>query len=123
MPEYIFKDSVNSIFPTSGFEALTDAKSSLATNVQSMVAVWDSVTKGSGDTYRVTGPKMQTFVHGILAGPATKLIKYKNTDSAVVTSRDNNNYHGKIIISYDSATRKYQVWMPGAQLSGPVLEK
>ena len=120
IPESMMKDSVNQIFPTSGFEALTDVKSSLTTNVQSMVAVWDSLI-GNGDTYRTTGPKMQEFVDGIIGGSATELVKYKNPESAFVASNNKNDYHGKVIISYDSATKKYQVWMPAKQLSGPIL--
>jgi hypothetical protein len=38
------------------------------------------------------------------------------------TSRSDTDYHGKVIVSCDSGTKKYQVWMPGAMLDGPILK-
>ncbi|KAJ4345944.1 uncharacterized protein N0V89_012080 [Didymosphaeria variabile] len=117
------KSDVDDVYPTTGFEALTDVKSSLTadSNVQSMVAVWDGV-EGTGDKYRTTGAHMKSFVDGLLPGTATKLVKYENTENAMATSRDDSDYHGKVIVSYDSATKKYQVWMPAADLTGPILK-
>ncbi|KAJ4987897.1 hypothetical protein SVAN01_06627 [Stagonosporopsis vannaccii] len=117
------KKDVDDVFPTSGFEALTDVKSSFtaASNVQSMVAVWDGI-QGTGDKYTTTGAHMKTVIDGLLPGTATKLIIYENTENAMDTSRDDTDYHGKVIVSYDSATKKYQVWMPAAQLTGPILK-
>ncbi|KAF9738644.1 hypothetical protein PMIN06_001945 [Paraphaeosphaeria minitans] len=123
MSEADVKKEVDDVFPATGFEALTDVKShfTTASNVKSMVAVWDGV-EGTGDRYRTTGPLMQRAVDGLLPGTATKLVKYENSEDARSTSGDNGDYHGKVIVSYDSATKKYQVWMPAAQLSGPILK-
>jgi hypothetical protein len=117
------KIDTDNVFPDTGFQALTDFKSSftVASNVQSMVAVWDGVT-GTGDTFRTTGPIMKNLVDGMLPGTATKLIEYQNPQNAAEASNSDTDYHGKIIVSYDSRTKKYQVWMPGAKLDGPILK-
>lgn len=117
------KSAVDDVFPTTGFEALTSVQSSFtaASNVQSMVAVWDG-RQGTGDRYRTTGTHMKNFVNGLLPGSATKLVTYQNTEDAMNTSRDDNCYHGKVIVSYASVTKKYQVWMPAAKLDGPILK-
>ncbi|KAH6629809.1 hypothetical protein C7974DRAFT_472508 [Boeremia exigua] len=122
-PEAVVKSDVDDVFPTTGFEALTNVRSSFtaASNVQSMVAVWDGKT-GNGDKFVKTGPFMKDFVDDLLPGTATKLVRYGNTEDALNTSRDDNDYHGKIIVSYDSGTKKYQVWMAGAKLDGPILK-
>lgn len=117
------KSIVDDVFPTTGFEAVTSVKSSFTadSNVQSMVAVWDG-RQGTGDKYMTTGALMKKFVDDLLPGTATKLVTYKNTEDAMNTSRDENDYHGKVIVSYDSGTKKYQVWMPAARLDGPILK-
>jgi hypothetical protein len=117
------KEVADEVFPVTGFEALTDFRSSFtaASNVQSMVAVWDGVT-GSGDKFIKTGPIMKNYVDELLPGTATKLIEYKNPLDAAAASDSDTDYHGKVIISYDSGTKKYQVWMPGAKLDGPILK-
>jgi hypothetical protein len=117
------KKAADDVFPETGFEALTDFKSSFtaASNVQSMVAVWDGVI-GSGDKFIRAGPIMRSYVDGLLPGTATKLIQYANTEDAKFTSDSEADYHGKVIVSYDSSTKKYQVWMPGAKLDGPILK-
>ena len=122
MSEVDVKKDIDDVFPETSFEALTDFKSSFAaaSNVQSMVAVWDGVT-GNGDTFEKTGPVMKRFVDGLLPGTATKLIEYPNVGDAMERSRSESDYHGKIIVSYDSGTRKYQVWMPAAELDRPIL--
>jgi hypothetical protein len=111
------------VFPETGFQALTDFKSSFTatSNVQSMVAVWDGVT-GSGDKFIKTGPIMKNYVDGLLPGAVTKLIQYGNPQNAAEASNSDTDYHGKVIVSYDSGTKKYQVWMPGARLDGPILK-
>lgn len=117
------KKDVDDVYPSTGtFESLTGVAShfTAAKNVKSMVAVWDG-KEGTGDRYRTTGAKMKSFVDSLLPGAATKLVEYENTENAMATSRDEADYHGKVIVSYDSATKKYQVWMPAAQLSGPIL--
>ncbi|KAK7191038.1 hypothetical protein DPSP01_007790 [Paraphaeosphaeria sporulosa] len=121
MTEADVKKEVDDVFPTSGFEALTDHKSHFTKNVQSMVAVWDGV-EGTGDRYRTTGALMQSYVDSLLPGTATKLVKYANPEDARVASGSNDDYHGKVIVSYDSATKKYQVWMPAAKLTEPILK-
>ncbi|KAF2785560.1 hypothetical protein K505DRAFT_369055 [Melanomma pulvis-pyrius CBS 109.77] len=121
MTEADVKKEVDDVFPTSGFEALTDHKSHFTSNVQSMVAVWDGV-EGTGDRYRTTGALMQHYVDSLLPGTATKLVKYANPEDARVASGSNDDYHGKVIVAYDSATKKYQVWMPAAKLTEPILK-
>jgi hypothetical protein len=123
MTEAQVKKEVDNVFPETGFEALTNFKSSFtaASNVQSMVAVWDSVT-GTGDKFKKTGAIMKNFVNGLLPGIATKLIEYGNAEDARGTSGSDIDYHGKVIVSYDSGTKKYQVWMAGAKLDGPILK-
>lgn len=125
MPLKMIEDAVNDVFPTSAqFDALTNHMSAFtaAKGVQSMVAVWDGI-HGNGDTYTRTGEIMRKFIDDLVPGPATKLVEYGNTqEDAFKTSRDEGNYHGKIIVSYDSATRKYQVWMPAADLKAPILK-
>jgi hypothetical protein len=123
MSEADVKLMVDDVFPTTGFEALTNVKSSFtaASNVQSMVAVWDGLT-GTGDSYKTTGAHMRNFVDGLLPGTATKLVAYKNAEDPSPPSMDENDYHGKVIVSYDSGTKKYQVWMPAAKLDGPILK-
>jgi hypothetical protein len=117
------KKDVDDVFSMTGFEALTNIKSTFtaASNVQSMVAVWDG-RQGNSDGYITTGPHIKSFVDGLLPRTATKLVTYKNLEDAMNTSRDENDYYGKVIVSYDSSTKKYQVWMPAAKLDGPILK-
>ncbi|KAF2993983.1 hypothetical protein E8E13_001403 [Curvularia kusanoi] len=119
------KSAVDDVFPTTGFESLTKFKTSFtaASKVQSMVAVWDGITGGNdGDQFKITGPHMRKIVDDLLPGTATKLVEYKSTANAANDAADVENYHGKISVSYDSGTKKYQVWMPAAQSGAPILK-
>jgi hypothetical protein len=117
------KEVADGVFPETGFEALTNFGSSFtaASNVQSMVTVWDGVI-GNGDTYTKTGLIMKNYIDKLLPGTATKLIEYGNPLDAAIASESDTDYHGKVIVSYNSGTKKYQVWMPGARLDGPILK-
>jgi hypothetical protein len=117
------KKDADETFPKTDCEALTDFKPffTAASNVQSMVVVWNSVT-GSGDTFIKTGLIMRSFVNNLLPRAETKLIQYKNPQDASIASNSDTDYHDKVIVSYDSGTKKYQVWMPGAKLDGPILK-
>lgn len=44
------------------------------------------------------------------------------SSSASSASMDLADYHGKIIVSYDSKTKKYEVWMAGVSVTAPVLK-
>lgn len=43
------------------------------------------------------------------------------SSTASAASIDKADYHGKVIVSYDKTTKKYQVWMAGSSLTGPIL--
>lgn len=45
-----------------------------------------------------------------------------SSSTASSASTDLADYHGKIIVSYDSKTKKYEVWMAGASLTAPILK-
>lgn len=45
-----------------------------------------------------------------------------STSTASTASIDKADYHGKVIVSYDKATKKYEVWMAGASLTAPILK-
>ena len=116
------KKIVDDVFPETGFQALTDFKSSFtaASNVQSMVAVWNGLI-GKGDTFKKAGAIILESVVDLRPGTSTKLVQYKNTKVARETANIGTGYHGKINVSYDLGTKKYQVWMAGAKLDGPIL--
>ena len=116
------KADIEAVYPTSGFESLSGVASHFTSdkNGRSMVVVWDG-KEGSGDKYTRTGAHMKNFVADLLPGTSTKLVEYGNAKEAKLTSASTSDYRGKVIVAYDSATRKYAVWMAAAQLSGPLL--
>lgn len=48
----------------------------------------------------------------------------QSTSSGIAStaSADPADYHGKVIVSYDPATKNYEVWMAGASLTAPILK-
>jgi hypothetical protein len=131
MTEADVKKDADSVYPTSGFRSLTGTNGIMETSnafasthkSQAAIIVWDG-NVGNGDTYKTTGPKMASLIDKLVPGLPTgqpKLVKYSNSAEGAVDSNSEGEYHGKVIVSYDSSTGAYEVWMAGASLKEPVL--
>jgi hypothetical protein len=88
------------------------------------VIVWDGVV-GDGDKYKTTGQNMTSLIDKLvpdLPAGQPRLVEYSNSENAGDDSKSESDYHGKVIISYDSATGAYEVWMAAASLTKPILK-
>lgn len=133
MPESIVKQDTDSVYPkASHFKPLTGARGvtsdganpfSSTHNPQAAVIVWDGRV-GNGEKYNKAGPMMKSLINDLVPGlPAgqPKLIEYSNSEEGATVANSDSDYHGKVIVSYDSATGAYEVWMAAASLTEPIL--
>lgn len=120
-------------YPHSGFTPLTGAGGVMskapnpfnsANKPKAAVFVWDGVT-GDGEKYHSSGQRMASIIDRLVPGlPAgqPRLVEYGNPHDAASASNSDNDYHGKVIVPYDSATGAYEVWMAAASLTEPILK-
>ncbi|KAK7184411.1 uncharacterized protein CC84DRAFT_1164493 [Paraphaeosphaeria sporulosa] len=51
-----------------------------------------------------------------------RLIEYGNSAEGASVVKSESDYHGKVIVSYDSATGAHEVWMAAASMTEPILK-
>jgi hypothetical protein len=121
---------VEEVYPKKDWESLKDtvARSSKpfdsSKKPQAAIVLWEGDgNEAFGGTFTASGAKFQEVVKetvpALTGNP--RIVKYKNGANPGTDSRANDNYHGKVIVSYNKDTKKYEVWMAGSSLTAPIL--
>lgn len=127
MPVEELTKNIDGVYPNSEWVPLTGSHgvvSNFAATHKPQAVIVVKGAQGEGDSYTQTGPHMSKFIKAHVPGlhAQPKLVHYKHGPNLSEDSKDEGDYHGKVIVSYDADTHAYEVWMAGADLTAPILK-
>ena len=123
---YISQTELDGMYPSSGWTSLKDASKCFAADKkpQAIIVVHDGV--GASTLYVDAGKEMAKIVHKMVPALSKEpqVVQYSNgrAENPRENSQSPNDYHGKIIVSYNAAKPEYQVWMGGVKVTAPILK-